>query len=71
MYYAIINRFEGDFAVCEINGEVTVSIERKFLPIEARPGSAFVLADEITSAVQEILKQKKVNVEQVQMTPGP
>ena len=63
--YAIINRFEGDFAVCEINGEETVSIERTYLPREARAGSAFVLGDKITSAIQEILRQKKVNVERV------
>lgn len=56
--YAIIDRFEGDYAVCEINGEEMVSIERCLVPPEAREGSAFVPGTKIKNAIQETLKRQ-------------
>jgi hypothetical protein len=58
--YATIERFEGEFAICEINGEIVVSIERTFVPQEAKVGSTFVLGEPITSALQATLRQNKV-----------
>jgi len=58
--YAIIDRFEGDFAVCEINSEETVRIERCLLPQDAREGSAFVPGAKIRNAIQETLKRQTV-----------
>lgn len=59
MMYAKINRFEGDFAVCEVNGKDIVSIERTFVPSEAKVGSSFVLGDKIKIAIQETVRHKK------------
>ncbi len=58
--YATIDRFAGDFAVCEINGEIMVSIERNYVPQEAKVGSTFLLGDQITSAIQGTLRQNRV-----------
>jgi len=55
--YAVVKRFEGDFAVCEINSQQIVSIERIYLPREARQGSPFLLESKMISAIEEIMKR--------------
>jgi len=57
--YATIDRFEGDFAVCTINGEIIVGIERTYVPQEAKVGSPFVLTDRIKTAILGALKRDK------------
>lgn len=57
LMYAVVKRFEGDFAVCEINSQQIVSIERIYLPREARQGSPFVLGSKMVGVIEEILKR--------------
>ncbi|NLW02645.1 MAG: DUF3006 domain-containing protein [Clostridiaceae bacterium] len=40
-----IDRFEGNFAVCEADGNKMISIERSLLPEEAREGDVLTLKD--------------------------
>ena len=55
--YAVVKRFEGDFAVCEINSQQLVSIERIYLPREARQGSPFLMESKMIGAIEEIIKR--------------
>ncbi|GEM_PF-1430231 len=55
--YAVVKRFEGDFAICEINSQQIVSIERIYLPREARKGSPFLLESKMTGIIEEIIKR--------------
>ncbi|MCG7408240.1 DUF3006 domain-containing protein [Paenibacillus sp. ACRRX] len=40
----VIDRFEGDWAVIEMNGDMQ-EVERRQLPAHARPGDAVVIED--------------------------
>lgn len=39
----IIDRFEGDFAVCENKNREMINIERKLIPKDAREGDILVI----------------------------
>lgn len=57
--YAVIKRFDGDFAVCEVNSQQIVSIERRYLPREAREGSPFLLESKMVGVIEEIMKRSR------------
>jgi len=42
----IIDRFEGDYAVCEKEGRTMVDIERNKIPAEAKEGDALLVEDD-------------------------
>ncbi|HWQ75618.1 MAG TPA: DUF3006 domain-containing protein [Syntrophomonas sp.] len=55
---AIIDRFEGDMAVCEQDDHSIVNIARKRIPSAAREGDVLVLGEIITIDVEETEKRK-------------
>lgn len=55
---AIIDRFEGDMAVCEQDDHRIVNIARKRIPPAAREGDVLVLEEIITIDVEETEKRK-------------
>lgn len=55
---AIIDRFEGDMAVCEQDDHNIVNIARKRIPSTAREGDVLVLGEIITIDVEETEKRK-------------
>ncbi len=55
--YAVVKRLEDDYALCEINSQHLISIERTYLPREARKGCAFLVDNKIVGAIQEIIKR--------------
>ncbi|HRY13538.1 MAG TPA: DUF3006 domain-containing protein [Syntrophomonadaceae bacterium] len=57
--YAVVKRFEGPFAVCEVNSEQIISIERTYLPREARVGCPFLLESKMVTVVKEIMKRSR------------
>lgn len=52
----IIDRFEGDFAVVELENKTTVNIPKQIIPNGAKEG--FVITIEIDHSETEIRKQK-------------
>lgn len=57
--YAVVKKFDGDFALCEINSRQMVSIERAYLPREAREGSPFLLESKMVGVIEEIMKRSR------------
>lgn len=55
--YAVVKKFEGAYAVCEINSKDLVSIERSYLPREARVGCPFLVGNKVAVAIDEIVKR--------------
>ncbi|MGK0468944.1 DUF3006 domain-containing protein [Clostridium sp.] len=56
----IIDRFEGDFAVCEKEDRQMVDIEKSKIPITAKEGDVLNIdKDRITIDLQETEKRKK------------
>jgi len=41
----IVDRFEGNYAVCEADGNKMINIERSRLPKEAREGDVLIFVD--------------------------
>ncbi|MEA4960434.1 hypothetical protein SDC9_174320 [bioreactor metagenome] len=60
MRYIIIDRFEGDYAVCEDENKEIVSIERARMPAEAKEGDVLVIHEgEICLDIDETIKRKE------------
>ena len=56
----IIDRFEGDFAVCEKEDRSMINIERSNIPQEARPGDVLNIKDgEIKIDIEETNLRKE------------
>ena len=55
-----IDRFEGDFAVCERTDRTTINISRKKLPEEAKEGDVLVIkGEEIRIESRETAQRKE------------
>jgi len=60
----IIDRFEGTFAVVELeNGEMK-NIKRKLVPMEAKEGDVLIIGENITIDHEETEKRRK-NIEKL------
>jgi tetrahydromethanopterin S-methyltransferase subunit B len=56
----IIDRFEGDFAVCEKEDRTMMDIEKSKIPTTAKEGDVLnITNDRITIDVEETKKRKK------------
>lgn len=55
----IIDRFEGNFAVLELQNKKIVNIERSKIPIEAVVGDVLNIDKDITIDLEETEKRKK------------
>jgi hypothetical protein len=56
----VIDRFEGDYAVCEKESREMIDIKRDRLPIEAKEGDVLHIQDDkIVIDVNETEKRKK------------
>lgn len=58
----IIDRFEGDFALCEKENRKFINIERKRIPAEAQEGDVLIIeGDEISLDIEESeLRRRKI-----------
>lgn len=45
MIYAVIDRFEGDYAVLELEDLKMINIKRNEIPLEAKEGDVLVLGE--------------------------
>lgn len=57
--FAVIDRFEGDYAVCEKDDKEMVNIERGKVPFEAKEGDVLVLGDRIMIDMKETERRNK------------
>ena len=56
----IVDRFEGDFAVCEKEDRSMMDIEKKMMPITTKEGDVLnIINDRITLNLEETDKRKK------------
>jgi len=56
----VIDRFEGDYAVCEKENREMIEIKRNSIPKDAREGDVLLIRENaITVDVQETEKKKK------------
>ncbi|GCD09410.1 DUF3006 domain-containing protein [Clostridium tagluense] len=55
----IIDRFEGNYAVVELQGGKTINIDKRKLPMEAQEGTVIEISKSITIDNEETLKRKK------------
>jgi hypothetical protein len=60
----IIDRFEGDFAVCEKEDRTMIDIKRILIPKEAKEGAVLNIVDEeITLDLEETEKRRNLVIE--------
>ncbi|MGH4121455.1 MAG: DUF3006 domain-containing protein [Clostridium sp.] len=55
----IIDRFEGDYAVVELQGGKTINIDKRKLPIEVQEGTVIEISESITIDNEETMRRKK------------
>lgn len=61
----VIDRFEGDFAVCEKDDKTMVNIEKIKLPFKTKEGDVIVInGNEITLDIMET-KKRKLEIEKL------
>ena len=57
----IIDRFEGDFAVCEKEDRTMLNVKREKLPPDAKEGDALIIDGDIISIdIAETAKRKNI-----------
>lgn len=62
----VIDRFEGCFAVVELDNKEMVNIEKRRLPEDAKEGDVIDIEEEITINYKETEKRKKEIEEMVE-----
>jgi len=60
----IIDRFEGDFVVVEIEGD-TKDFPKSIFPIEAKPGDIIVISDNLVKIKNEETAELRKEIEQL------
>ncbi|NMA64673.1 MAG: DUF3006 domain-containing protein [Clostridiaceae bacterium] len=55
----IIDRFEGQYAVCEKEDRTMINIEKSKVPIEARPGDVLYVIDDVIVIDEKETKLRK------------
>lgn len=63
MKRAIIDRFEGEFAVCELEDESFMDIERHLLPKGAKEGDTIVICDDCIEIDVEATNRRRQAME--------
>jgi hypothetical protein len=61
----IIDRFEGDFAVCENDNKIMVNISKKELPSEVKEGDVIYKYDEKYIIDLEETKKRKQEIQDI------
>lgn len=62
----IIDRFEGDFAVCEVQAEKRmISLRRAELPAGAQEGSVLLVTDNVIALDQDETNQRKEKIKKL------
>jgi hypothetical protein len=59
MMLGVIDRFEGEFAVIELEDDRVINMKRKDIPKEAKEGSVLNVDEEITINCEETKKRLK------------
>jgi len=54
----IIDRFEGEYAVVELQNGKIINIDKKKLPIEVQEGTVIHISESITINIEETAKRK-------------
>ena len=57
----IIDRFEGNFAVIELEGRKMVNIGKDRLPVNAKPGDVLIIEGEVIKVDQVETKTRSAN----------
>lgn len=63
--YAVIDRFEGDFAVVEMDDRSMIDIERVKIPRNAKEGDVLIIDDEKISVDHEETARRKAEIEKL------
>ncbi|SKC86996.1 DUF3006 domain-containing protein [Maledivibacter halophilus] len=61
----VIDRFEGDYAVCEKEDRIMIDIEKSKLPSDAKEGDVIVLIDGKYSIDLEETNKRKKEIEKL------
>lgn len=65
MSRGVIDRFEGDVAVVELEDRSVVEIQRELLPRHAREGDVLIIDGEMVSIDEEDTKNRKEKAEKL------
>lgn len=65
MTRGVIDRFEGDVAVVELEDRSLVEIQRELLPEHAREGDVLIIDGEIVSIDEDDTKNRKEKAEKL------
>lgn len=63
MHY-IIDRFEGDLAICETGDKAMISIERRLIPAEASEGDILLFQDDAYQLDREATRERRQHMEE-------
>jgi hypothetical protein len=61
----IIDRFEGNFAVCEKENRQMIDIERSKIPCMAQEGDVLNISDDIITIDAEATEKRKKRIEEI------
>ncbi|KNF09964.1 protein of unknown function DUF3006 [Gottschalkia purinilytica] len=61
----IIDRFEGDLAIVELENDKMININIKKLPSEAKEGSVIIIEDEIITIDKEETKKREEHIKKL------
>jgi hypothetical protein len=61
----IIDRFEGNFAVCEKENRQMIDIERSKIPSMAQEGDVLNISDDIITIDAEATEKRKKRIEEI------
>lgn len=61
----IIDRFEGNYAVCEKEDRTMINIEKNKIPIEAKEGSVLSITEDGITIDEEDTKSRRKDIEEL------
>ncbi|WP_139904698.1 DUF3006 domain-containing protein [Clostridium thermarum] len=63
--FVVIDRFEGNYAVCEKEDRTIIDISRDKLPPEAKVGDVLIITEDVIVIDIERTKEKKREIEEL------
>lgn len=62
----IIDRFEGDYAICEKDDKSIIDIKKDSLPVGAKAGDVLIIKEDKTVVVDEkVTRERKKRIEEL------
>ena len=65
MMTVIIDRFEGDYAICETSDTQMIDIPRTMIPLEAKEGDVLIVGDDKIILDNQATEKRRRHIEEL------